>query len=206
MRRHCVRGSPAPAGIDPTSGSRPVDRWRLPRTRGDRPSGQDVHLHVVQAPPHPRGSTSVDPARQDGRPGSPAPAGIDPRVDRMGGYPRRLPRTRGDRPRMGWVASVTPEAPPHPRGSTPALRANYPVDDGSPAPAGIDPVAGIVAGTTVGLPRTRGDRPAIHIQFGNVGGAPPHPRGSTPGGRCEQAPCRGSPAPAGIDPTLLANI
>ena len=53
-----VDGSPAPAGIDPTKATEPVDFHRLPRTRGDRPV-----------------ATSGDPAPVNG---SPAPAGIDP--------------------------------------------------------------------------------------------------------------------------------
>ncbi len=110
--------SPAPAGIDPIWPSRYECSASLPRTRGDRPSTGAPSRHAMMSPPHPRGSTSVDaddcgPCRV-----SPAPAGIDPfhrHRDRAG---LRLPRTRGDRPRMPDLLQGRLLSPPHPRGST----------------------------------------------------------------------------------------
>ncbi len=91
-------------------------------------------------------------------------------------------------------------APPHARGSTLALHLVEPTVDGSPACAGIDPLADVLKLIGNGLPRMRGDRP---LQFGEakVGiPAPPHARGSTRLGPVVVAGLAGSPACAGIDP------
>ena len=135
----CDGGSPAPAGIDPrcnTAGGR--TGW-LPRTRGDRPLSSLIRLFIALAPPHPRGSTQLRACGVDGAGGSPAPAGIDPAPPRSRHRSRRLPRTRGDRPRIGMPSRSARMAPPHPRGSTLLEGPRRTRDGGSPAPAGIDP-------------------------------------------------------------------
>ncbi len=91
-------------------------------------------------------------------------------------------------------------APPHPRGSTHAGVGPGEVGLGSPAPAGIDPVAEDESGGTDGLPRARGDRPAPEQLRNDWQAAPPHPRGSTQAAGGMPRCIRGSPAPAGIDP------
>ena len=52
-----LRGFPAPAGIDPIGNrqSGPHLPRRLPRTRGDRPSTDNVFEIYLPASPHPRG-------------------------------------------------------------------------------------------------------------------------------------------------------
>ncbi len=74
-----LRGSPAPAGIDPIPGAASnLTPW-LPRARGDRPAiGADAPREA-SAPPRPRGSTPPATAAHHALLGSPAPAGIDPR-------------------------------------------------------------------------------------------------------------------------------
>ena len=193
-------GSPAPAGIDPALKSPIYPCFRLPRTRGDRPARQRLGKRTVTAPPHPRGSTP-DAIRTALRcRGSPAPAGIDPMPSPRASASCRLPRTRGDRPRLSDARPPVPRAPPHPRGSTLALSAAVHFKEGSPAPAGIDPRRPSPSRPRRRLPRTRGDRPLAGSGQRFTGPAPPHPRGSTLRaarraiGRC------GSPAPAGIDP------
>ena len=173
------QGSPAPAGIDPPAPAPSSRRGRLPRTRGDRPQPFSSRPMSPAAPPHPRGSTPTVPRFSSLIQGSPAPAGIDPGAGVADAESRRLPRTRGDRPRVGPRGQRLPGAPPHPRGSTPGGRRRLFAHWGSPAPAGIDPIDRLRKGLGIGLPRTRGDRPYYQGESYPAGVAPPHPRGST---------------------------
>ncbi len=50
-----MRGSPAPAGIDPPPKAEATVEKRLPRTRGDRPVAVAGAKDRRKAPPHPRG-------------------------------------------------------------------------------------------------------------------------------------------------------
>ena len=173
---------------------------RLPRTRGDRPAIGIELNSTYQAPPHPRGSTHSKVSVLVFGVGSPAPAGIDPWGMGVSGTPRRLPRTRGDRPVRMHCTTKFCSAPPHPRGSTRSSYGRKRMETGSPAPAGIDPACRWPAGTRHGLPRTRGDRPEALWSNLACRMAPPHPRGSTPGTAADNGYFPGSPAPAGIDP------
>ena len=131
-------GSPASAGIDPIPSRPPSPSSRLPRIRGDRPSGRWCIPRPWKAPPHPRGSTPCG-LRQPGYAhGSPASAGID--LPRCPPDPAacRLPRIRGDRPTPCSTRMLPFVAPPHPRGSTLQAAGLGLVVDGSPASAGID--------------------------------------------------------------------
>ncbi|KXS38167.1 MAG: hypothetical protein AWU55_1645 [Halomonadaceae bacterium T82-2] len=197
-------GFPAPAGIDPRPPPSTPNSCRLPRTRGDRPRLVEIDQMDVMASPHPRGSTQAATRDARDRLGFPAPAGIDP-PSRPGGFRRRgLPRTRGDRPTAHLARQDHGMASPHPRGSTPALRCSVCWRLGFPAPAGIDPARSRPGRGPRRLPRTRGDRPDLCIDVGLAGKASPHPRGSTPAGRCRPRGRSGFPAPAGIDPTRRA--
>ena len=151
------------------------------------------------APPHTRGSTSSIAKSTRSPMGSPAHAGID--LGTGGGANARLglPRTRGDRPRYPVSSSPPPAAPPHTRGSTPAVKRRSTVKIGSPAHAGIDP--GSTPTPTPGsrLPRTRGDRPYISKGNAVTSAAPPHTRGSTLLVFRNSGAAFGSPAHAGID-------
>ena len=118
-------GSPAHAGIDPFINGLVPGSVRLPRTRGDRPRSARASFRSRVAPPHTRGSTPLRVAEGCGRSGSPAHAGIDPgRADTTRSR-KRLPRTRGDRPRQTSGRRTAAPAPPHTRGSTPLLSDNY---------------------------------------------------------------------------------
>ena len=101
---------------------------------------------------------------------------------------------------MALTASVSPRAPPHPRGSTRLHRQRERRARGSPAPAGIDPRRPGWRSSSGRLPRTRGDRPLSATPSSPRSRAPPHPRGSTLIADGGVPPTRGSPAPAGIDP------
>ena len=194
------RVSPAPAGIDPTLLIAATLTIRLPRTRGDRPWGCLIQKLKKASPPHPRGSTrTFDIVHVKGIV-SPAPAGIDLDIERIVIPAECLPRTRGDRPAAEWTQKRRQRSPPHPRGSTLYQQRVMMTQQVSPAPAGIDLDCITIAHTERGLPRTRGDRPAIETVEGEITPSPPHPRGSTRRALPPQAHQHVSPAPAGIDP------
>ena len=194
-------GSPAPAGIDPHRATLTRDARRLPRTRGDRPARTGPRRCRDVGLPRTRGDRPRLALRVGRLVGLPRTRGDRPADDLRGLRCRpRLPRTRGDRPE-------TEQSPEEKR-------------DGSPAPAGIDPLSGARIRPCSRLPRTRGDRPGLLVATAFPRLAPPHPRGSTleraadtalhwapphprgstrrfQGGR---GGGHGSPAPAGIDP------
>ena len=152
-------GSPAHAGIDPPQASGRTPAAGLPRTRGDRPMWASLSLAIAKAPPHTRGSTLWGLLVLRLSHGSPAHAGIDPRV--MVRYLERLglPRTRGDRPHASQDRDRPVVAPPHTRGSTHPDQWCPDLAGGSPAHAGIDPQQATTTLAWSWLPRTRGDRP-----------------------------------------------
>ena len=173
------RGSPTPAGMDPKAPLEPARGVRLPRTRGDGPTLGMGSLDLEVTPPHPRGWTRV---QDQGRAG-----GVG------------LPRTRGDGPLFVINFGTNDAAPPHPRGWTPVGLLEILVRTGSPAPAGMDPIAAGTNLLTGRLSRTRGDRPYGQITLSQASTAPPHPRGWTQRRRRQGSVCIGSPAPAGMD-------
>ena len=136
-------GSPAPAGMDPPSTSRPWSAPWLPRTRGDGPVITAPDGTFSMAPPHPRGWTRHDDDRQPAMPGSPAPAGMDPGRSGRSVAVSWLPRTRGDGPLSNGRRDR--------------------LGGGSPAPAGMDPEMPTAPPSRLGLPRTRGDGPPSRI-------------------------------------------
>ena len=116
--RLCRLGSPACAGIDLGPISR---RWRrawFSRPRGDRPSATTSACVQCQGFPRLRGSTHIVLALLEWAIGSPACAGIDPRL-----RPSRL--------------LVGTEVPPPARGSTPPGHRLDALLRGSPACAGL---------------------------------------------------------------------
>ena len=95
-----LEGSPAHAGIDPTTRIPGGLIPRLPRPRGDRPFWIDMGGGKTLAPPPTRGSTPQNLRRVEVQGGSPAHAGIDPVDTELLACEGRLPRPRGDRPRL----------------------------------------------------------------------------------------------------------
>ena len=186
--------------MDPKPRSRSPRRSRLPRTRGDGPWQHCARVAFVGAPPHPRGWTpfSLDPDLASS--GSPAPAGMDLSLHSSLLRSSRLPRTRGDGPAAQSQEDAILQAPPHPRGWTLRHGGCAKGAGGSPAPAGMDLRTGRTESSLSGLPRTRGDGPAVTGALSAAGLAPPHPRGWTPTGGASIWQTSGSPAPAGMDP------
>ena len=195
------KGSPAPAGMDPSSIGSCGTAKGLPRTRGDGPWYEATGNGGWKAPPHPRGWTPGRRAWLSPRGGSPAPAGMDRNGQRRLHLDPWLPRTRGDGPTtlLSYVAKEL--APPHPRGWTRARRLATGPYVGSPAPSGMDPCSGTDRLMSIRLPRTRGDGPHAPFSRSKCAPAPPHPRGWTRSCRSAEHRDGGSPAPAGMDPT-----
>ena len=152
-------GSPAHAGIDHTEWKISSCRFRLPRTRGDRPHGSTCLGNQKLAPPHTRGSTRRGYAVAAQERGSPAHAGINLSPPSCLPVDDRLPRTRGDRPLLALIAQRELPAPPHTRGSTSCTIGSTRTGSGSPAHAGIDRWMLAENEYFDRLPRTRGDRP-----------------------------------------------
>ena len=192
-------GFPAHAGMDP--GRRQPDgvrKW-LPRTRGDGPWSGRSRVRHRAASPHTRGWTRAPHRARRPRSGFPAHAGMDPTAARPLCTTRRLPRTRGDGPRLRHVQTAQAAASPHTRGWTVyiALHVNRKV--GFPAHAGMDPRRSTRSSGRSGLPRTRGDGPASEAQVHREAAASPHTRGWTPLDLGAGTLRSGFPAHAGMD-------
>ena len=195
-------GSPAPAGMVPVPpGSRPPSS-RFPRTRGDGPHHYWRDHLRAWVPPHPRGWSPFADLWAFPRHGSPAPAGMVPPWPSPSCGGSGFPRTRGDGPWRGRTRRRRGEVPPHPRGWSFARRCAAVGGFGSPAPAGMVPPAPARSRCFAGFPRTRGDGPYLAGRFWLLSRVPPHPRGWSHGSVDPEVHHRGSPAPAGMVPTL----
>jgi len=93
-------------------------------------------------------------------------------------------------------------APPLTRGSTPEMAKVGPSFRGSPAHAGIDPWRVPSCAVPSWLPRSRGDRPHTDYRSPMRSKAPPLTRGSTLSISPPPLTETGSPAHAGIDPSI----
>ena len=151
------------------------------------------------APPHTRGWTPLAVRSRLSARGSPAHAGMDPSARTTQPTQRRLPRTRGDGPDPAMTIVVSGMAPPHTRGWTPIFLVFPAIFGGSPAHAGMDPLSMRCRVGNKGLPRTRGDGPALIPPICRIYWAPPHTRGWTRPAGIREVAYRGSPAHAGMD-------
>ena len=192
-------GSPARAGMDPSSCSCFLLPLGLPRTRGDGPLASRLTFIQPPAPPHARGWTHFPVFIAIAIAGSPARAGMDPGRRCRHGTARGLPRTRGDGPSVAGLLRPWHRAPPHARGWTPEVLRAVDLLEGSPARAGMDPSNRSAPSFRVGLPRTRGDGPHGHCVEIARFQAPPHARGWTHDTPDTAQQARGSPARAGMD-------
>ncbi len=110
--------------------------------RGDRPAIVAARPACALATPHARGSTAFIVFKSSKDRGYPACAGIDPTSPYMTFTLTRLPRMRGDRPRLGELVRDKNQATPHARGSTSDDGGEGFPQSGYPACAGIDPRQG----------------------------------------------------------------
>ena len=199
-----VRGDdvyPACAGIDPLSYFSSLLIQSLPRMRGDRPFFGIVFSQFLQFTPHARGSTSCGNRFTFLPDVYPACAGIDRVRPVCGLWYIRLPRMRGDRPRLVRMMESGEEFTPHARGSTSAGARTVMVQVVYPACAGIDPGRTGRKGARARLPRMRGDRPWTNYVENSNKKFTPHARGSTHVHRQGQLLIAVYPACAGIDRT-----
>ena len=173
-------GFPAHAGMDRRRATDPVPRGRLPRTRGDGPGEIAASRTFNAASPHTRGWTLAAVRIEPAPAGFPAHAGMDRPFRLRDSLLTRLPRTRGDGPLPGAGLYVGETASPHTRGWTRRDRGLEDLQRGFPAHAGMDPGRLFFSGASNGLPRTRGDGPAMAIRASWSRAASPHTRGWTP--------------------------
>ena len=131
--------------------------------------------------------------------GFPAHAGMDRGSTPSAGSRPGLPRTRGDGPRTCWPWPRRCSASPHTRGWTRHRDQGGRLEVGFPAHAGMDPASRSTAGSSVRLPRTRGDGPRRLVGCGRHRRASPHTRGWTRRRCGAQGVARGFPAHAGMD-------
>ncbi len=139
MSLWAIKVYPACAGIDlglladrpPASG--------LPRMRGDRPEVAMEAVAASEFTPHARGSTlRANPTSRSAQV-YPACAGIDQCTSSVVPGYVRLPRMRGDRPRLPGLPTSGCRFTPHARGSTHRLWTLRGILAVYPACAGIDP-------------------------------------------------------------------
>ena len=112
------RGFPAHAGMDPRPRRPAPGPARLPRTRGDGPARSASQVAPDPASPHTRGWTPSGPRTSSDHRGFPAHAGMDPIALVFPAHLVRLPRTRGDGPRLVHTEDQRRRASPHTRGWT----------------------------------------------------------------------------------------
>ena len=110
--------SPACAGIDPLQNRNPAEPERLPRVRGDRPYRRKAQPYRAVSPPRARGSTCWIKKESTNFGVSPACAGIDLTRTHSASCSLSLPRVRGDRPYITFIAKKEDMSPPRARGST----------------------------------------------------------------------------------------
>ena len=166
--------------MDPGPGEQPDHRPRLPRTRGDGPSGPRVMRSRPPASPHTRGWTLGMPWWEMRALGFPAHAGMDPWTSTTPTRPSRLPRTRGDGPVPGALNVAETGASPHTRGWTRSWPVTPTSTAGFPAHAGMDPVWKAGCDGHPRLPRTRGDGPFPATAVTTIYAAFPRTRGDGP--------------------------
>ena len=196
--------------MDPPAPRRAVVGAGLPRTRGDGPY-QDQPRQVRQvASPHTRGWTRRSGRRLRCGGGFPAHAGMDPSRIADRNVRKRLPRTRGDGPRVQQSVGAALPASPHTRGWTRhRVVLSLPLA-GFPAHAGMDPQRTRTGSGRSRLPRTRGDGPRSSWASRRRLTASPHTRGWTRSGASGLSQFKGFPAHAGMDraggPSLACRV
>ena len=177
--RH-LRGSPAPAGMGPSSSSQVGSPVRFPRARGDGPHAAIKRWILAAVPPRPRGWALLLSISWSYGAGSPAPAGMGRRRDSHLGLDVGFPRARGDGPLSLCPRRYQRRVPPRPRGWAHGLYTLVPEGAGSPAPAGMGPTAASPRWTRRRFPRARGDGPGLEFTAHQIVAVPPRPRGWAP--------------------------
>ena len=195
-------GSPAHAGMAPRSFRARRSRGRFPRPRGDGPRASLKFPWRSGVPPPTRGWPAGDGSRDRGAAGSPAHAGMAPASVVLPTAVRGFPRPRGDGPAQRVARRQRWRVPPPTRG-WPGVQGRQAAQAwGSPAHAGMAPTASPSPPMPCGFPRPRGDGPRHDYFTSALPWVPPPTRGwplcAGRGGRASD----GSPAHAGMAPTI----
>ena len=132
-------GSPAHAGMAPSTFSPTSPTSWFPRPRGDGPMADRVKAVIEWVPPPTRGWPRPARCRARSRGGSPAHAGMArrPRPPGRAGVGHRFPRPRGDGPTISPMAVLPTVVPPPTRGWPPSVSLGRGCSPGSPAHAGM---------------------------------------------------------------------
>ena len=125
---------------------------------------------------------------------------MDPAGEILHGRQDGLPRACGDGPLWTMRRFRATLASPRLRGWTRRVRYLHHVEDGFPAPAGMDPYRVTAATAAERLPRACGDGPGYESGGVCVVPASPRLRGWTQRGYDDRNHHPGFPAPAGMDP------
>ena len=197
---------PAHAGMDPAAALPSPRAAGLPRTRGDGPRETPWRRLSSGASPHTRGWTALQPLPRARHLGFPAHAGMDRARGTCSDAQTGLPRTRGDGPCPSSRGRSPQLASPHTRGWTPTAPPPRRRTRGFPAHAGMDRRSLARRGGARGLPRTRGDGPALRKTTRVLDAASPHTRGWTGARRAAGRRHGGFPAHAGMDPTVTGSV
>ncbi len=198
--QHASDGSPAHAGMALAGRKCPGAVKGFPRPRGDGPLDTDVAAVWTQVPPPTRGWPLVpDPLAIAGL-GSPAHAGMAPRIPCSCRRTSWFPRPRGDGPRDAQEPAWHPGVPPPTRGWPAALTFLLCRYVGSPAHAGMAPCKSHPAPRRPGFPRPRGDGPCTRTLPATVATVPPPTRGWPLANDHLALHGWGSPAHAGMAP------
>ena len=135
--------SPALAGMDPRTDSRPEPRGGFPRARGDGPFHAASPFCLILLPPRSRGWTLRVGAADRDVGASPALAGMDLTRTARSRWRISFPRARGDGPDFSVMVDFRLKLPPRSRGWTRRWPVLLSAADASPALAGMDPASGI---------------------------------------------------------------
>ncbi len=154
-----ARGSPAHAGMARSKGGLNDRSHRFPRPRGDGPLKGPAGPTGPTVPPPTRGWPPRRRIAWRQRDGSPAHAGMAPKRVKGHRRVRWFPRPRGDGP-VGTVnCTAIVKVPPPTRGWPRFIQIINSLLSGSPAHAGMAPMAETSGCCRTGFPRPRGDGP-----------------------------------------------
>ncbi len=155
-----------------------------------------------EVPPRTRGCTPGGPSGAGAEAGSPAHAGMHPRVRTRGSSAVGFPRARGDAPPAAGGRVLRLVVPPRTRGCTVESLDNGQLPNGSPAHAGMHLSPFGVSPPRSWFPRARGDAPPGSRPNGPAARVPPRTRGCTLAHPRHPSCALGSPAHAGMHPGI----
>ncbi len=197
-------GSPASAGMVPSSTSFRRRRRRFPRVRGDGPNEINQDPRFDEVPPRPRGWSRRAASALARFRGSPASAGMVPAYVPQSLPPAGFPRVRGDGPTWSTDRHRESRVPPRPRGWSPGQARILRPIRGSPASAGMVPRREQDPRKGRRFPRVRGDGPYAATSRRRIAAVPPRPRGWSHIIFYRAILSSGSPASAGMVPGTAA--